>query len=137
MDIAALGLHTRKPASPVPAPEAQVTADLAFPGLQQVELQHIRPVGNFGLPDARSDYGARIHYGLEGPPSDKFKFRLSGPPKDASDLPYSIFSRRKKERFTFEGESGNRVYFRLQYENAKGRKEGQGPYGPVLTAVIP
>jgi hypothetical protein len=78
-----------------------------------------------------------MYWGLEGPPSDKYRIRLSGPPKLPGDLPYSIFSRRKKERFTFPGESGNRVYFRLRYENAKGREEGQGPYGPILTAVIP
>jgi hypothetical protein len=43
----------------------------------------------------------------------------------------------KKERFNFDGESGNRVYFCLQYENTKGREEGQGPFGPILPAIIP
>jgi hypothetical protein len=27
------------------------------------------------------------------------------------------------------------VYFCLRYENSKGRKEGQGPFGPFLSAV--
>jgi hypothetical protein len=105
--------------------------------IHQVELQHIRPVGNFGVPDLRSEYGVRIYYGLSGPPSDKYRFRLPEPPKSGKDLPDSIFTRRKKERFDFDGESGNRVWFCMRYENAKGREEGQGPFGPILSAVIP
>ncbi|MDR2136498.1 MAG: hypothetical protein LBO76_07775, partial [Treponema sp.] len=62
---------------------------------------------------------------------------VTGEPKQGSGLLNSIFSRRKKECFNFEGESGSRVYFCLRYENAKGREEGQGPFGPVLSAVIP
>jgi hypothetical protein len=31
-------------------------------------------------------------------------------------------------------ESGNTVYFCLRYENSE---EGQGPFGPMLSAVIP
>jgi hypothetical protein len=136
-DIVNLGLSLPNDPSPIPKPEAQVEADLVFPGIHLVELQNIRPVGTFGLPDPRSDYGVWIFYGLFGPPSDKFKFRLSEPPKSGTDLPYSVFTRRKKERFDFDGESGNRVYFCLRYENAKGGKEGEGPFGPILTAVIP
>jgi hypothetical protein len=84
-----------------------------------------------------SDRGVRIFYGLSGEPTDTFRFRVKGPPKKGSDLPYSIFTRRKKERFDFEGESGSRVYFCLRYENSKGGKEGEGPFGPVLSAIIP
>ncbi|MDR2185128.1 MAG: hypothetical protein LBO80_05595 [Treponema sp.] len=134
-DIVDLGLTPWDPhQTPIPRPEAQVEADLAFPGIHQVELQNIRPVGNFGVPDPRSDYGVRIYYGLSGPPSDKYRFRLTGDPKSGADLPYSLFTRRKKERFDFDGESGNRVWFCLRYENPKGEA---GPFGPILTAVIP
>jgi hypothetical protein len=55
-----------------------------------------------------------------GPPGDVFRFRVTGEPKTGKDLPYSLFTRRKKERFGFDGESGNRVYFCLRYGNAKG-----------------
>jgi hypothetical protein len=89
------------------------------------------------LPDPRSDYGVRIFYGLSGEPTDTYRFRLNEPPKKGGDLPYSVFTRRKKERFDFEGESGNRVWFCLRYENSKGGKEGEGPFGPILTAIIP
>jgi hypothetical protein len=136
-DIVSLGLVPYRPPSPIPKPEAQVEADIAFPGIHLIELQNIRPVGTFGLPDPRSDYGVRIFYGLSGPPSEKFRFRVTEEPKSGQDLPYSIFTRRKKERFDFDGESGNRVWFCLRYENAKGRKEGEGPFGPILSAVIP
>jgi hypothetical protein len=134
-DIAALGL--RAPDSrhtPVPVPEAQAEADITFPGIHLVELRNIRAVGTAGLPDPRSDYGVRIYYGFSGPASQKFPFRVTGVPKSGRDLPYSLFTRRKKELFDFDGESGNTVYFCLRYENAKGEA---GPFGPMLSAVIP
>jgi hypothetical protein len=114
-------------------PENQVEADLTFPGIQTIELRKIRPVSGTP-PDPRSDYGVRIYYGLTGEASEDFPFRLSGPLKTAKKLPYSVFTRKQKERFDFEGESGNTVYFCLRYENAKG---DAGPFGPVLSAVIP
>jgi hypothetical protein len=118
----------------VPAPEAQVEADLVFPGIHLVELRKIRPVAGFDPPDPRSDYGVRIYYGLTGEASEQFPFRLAGPLKTAKKLPYSVWTRKRKERFDFEGESGNTVYFCLRYENGKGEA---GPFGPVLSAVIP
>jgi hypothetical protein len=137
-DWAALGFRPKDThPTPIPRPEAQVEADIAFPGIHLVELQNIRPVGLLGIPDARSDYGVRIFYGLSGPPSDAFRFRAAGEPKSGNDLPYSMFTRRRKERFDFDGESGNKVYFCLRYENSKGRKEGEGPFGPILSAIIP
>jgi hypothetical protein len=120
--------------TPIPPPEAQAVANITFPGVHLVELTNIRPVGSFGLPDVRSDYGVRIYYGFSGPASKKYKFRLTGEPKTGSDLPYSVFTRRKKERFDFDGESGNTVYFCLRYENPRGQA---GPFGPILSAVIP
>jgi hypothetical protein len=135
-DLVRLGLEIPNPPSPIPPPTNQVEGDLAFPGIHLVEVAKIRPVAGMP-PDTRSDYGVRIYYGLSGPASDKFRFRLSEAPKSGNDLPYSIFTRRKKERFDFDGESGNTVYFCLRYENSKGRKEGQGPFGPILSAVVP
>jgi hypothetical protein len=120
--------------TPVPPPEIQVEADIVFPGIHMVELRKIRPVSGLDQPDPRSDYGVRIYYGLTGEADDAFPFRLDGPVKTAKVLPYSIFTRRKKERFDFDGESGSKVYFCLRYENSKGQS---GPFGPVLSAVIP
>jgi hypothetical protein len=117
----------------VPRPENQVEADLTFPGIHLVELRRIRPVAGTA-PDARSDYGVRIYYALSGEPDDRFPFRLAEPLKIGKVLPYSVFTRRKKERFDFNGESGSTVYFCLCYENSKGEA---GPFGPVLSAVVP
>jgi hypothetical protein len=119
--------------TPIPEPGNQVEADFVFPGIHLVELAKIRPVSGTP-PDARSDYGVRIYFGFSGPPSEKFPFRLAGIPKRGEDLPYSVFTKKKKKRFDFEGESGCTVYFCLRYENSKG---DAGPFGPMLSAVIP
>jgi hypothetical protein len=133
-DREAMGIPNRdeKP-TPIPPPELQVEADLIFPGIHLVELVHIRPVG-IAVPDPRSDYGVRIYYGLTGPVTQKYQFRLASLPRTGADLPYSVFTRRKKQRFDFDGESGTTVYFCLRYENPTGKA---GPFGPILNAVIP
>jgi hypothetical protein len=79
----------------------------------------------------------RIFCGFSGPPSKKFSSRLAVPPKKGTGLLYSVFTRRKRKRFDLEGESGNTVYFFLRHENSKGGEEGEGPFGPMPSAVIP
>jgi hypothetical protein len=118
----------------VPVPTAQPEADLTVPGIHLVEPRKIRAMQGNAPPDPRSDYGTQIYYGLTGPASEKYKFRLTAEPKTGADPPYSVFARRKKKRFDFDGESGQTVYFCLRYENSKGKA---GPYGPMLSAVIP
>lgn len=133
-DFAALLLD--KPgysSSEIPNPTAQPTADLTFPGLHMVELIKIRPIGDATL-HPHANYGVRIYWGLTGEPTEMYRFRLTEPPKTGRDLPCSLFTRRKKVHFNFEGESGNRIYFCLRYETASGK---EGPFGPILTAVIP
>jgi hypothetical protein len=98
-----------------------------------VELRKIRPVAG-NPPGAASDYGVRIYWGLTGAPTEKYRFRVTETPKSGYDLPNSRYTRRKRENFDFDGESGNRVYFCMRYENNKG---GEGPFGPILSAVIP
>ena len=119
--------------TPAGAPTAQAEADLTFPGVHLVELKNIRPVGG-GQPGDGSDCGVRVYYGLTGTPTTKHKFRVEGIPASGYDLPYSEWASKKKLLFDFDGESGNTVYFCLQYENKKGQA---GPFGPVLKAVIP
>jgi hypothetical protein len=136
-DLISLGLKPRDPPSPIETPEAQPEADLTFPGIHLVELRNIRPVAGGTAPDLRSDYGVRIHYGLTGEPTEAYRFRVTGTPKTGKDLPKSLFTRRKRERFDFDGESGQRVYFCLQYENPTGGEKGKGPFGPMLSAIIP
>ncbi|MDR2739933.1 MAG: hypothetical protein LBB68_08920 [Treponema sp.] len=136
-DLIALGLKSRDSSSPTPTPDAQPEADLTFPGIHLVELRNIRPMAGGTAPNPRSNYGVRIYYGLTGEPTEAHRFRVTGTPKTGKDLPYSLFTHRKRERFDFDGESGNRVYFCLQYERPKGGEKGKGPFGPILSAVIP
>jgi hypothetical protein len=136
-DLAALGFGPKRPASPIPRPESQPEADLAFPGIHLVELRNIRPVAGGIPPDPRSNYGVRIFYGLSGEPTEAHRFRVTGLPATGKDLPESLFTRRKRELFDFDGESGRTVYFCLQYEIPSGGREGTGPFGPILSAVIP
>jgi hypothetical protein len=127
-DLADLGFKEAGPPTPIGKPGSQPVADLVFPGIHLAELQKIRPAGD-PPPDPRGNYGVRIHYGFFGSPTAAYPLRHSGPPTFGKDLPYSLFTRRKKERFDFEGESGNTVYFCLIYENSKGG-------GGVLRAVL-
>jgi hypothetical protein len=56
-------------------------------------------------------------------------------PKGGEDLPFSKFTRRKKELMDFAQEdSGKTAYFCIRYENAKGEP---GHWGPMFNAVIP
>jgi hypothetical protein len=119
--------------TPIPVPTAQVTADLTFPGIHLVELRGIRPVSG-SASDSKSDYGVRMFWGLTGPASTADKFRVTETPSTGHDLPNSKFTRRSRELFDFDGESGNTVYFCLRYENPKG---DAGPFGPMLKAVVP
>ena len=114
-------------------PLGQVSGELRFPGIHMIEVAKIMPV-NGPSQDIRSDYGVKIFYGFTGKPTTIYPFRLSEPPQSGNELPYSKFTRKKKAVFNFDGESGNTVYFCLRYENQTG---GEGPFGPVLSAVIP
>jgi hypothetical protein len=136
-DRKAMGIPNRdKIHTPVPRPDAQPEADVAYPGVHRIELTNIRTVGA-GKDDPRSEYGVRIFWGILGPPSPQDKFRITAPPLTGDDLPHSTFTHRKRYTFNFEGESGNTVYFCLRYENSKGGEEGEGPFGPIFSAVIP
>ncbi|MDR1418943.1 MAG: hypothetical protein LBI86_01065 [Treponema sp.] len=137
-DLENLGIppidHTH---TPVPRPKAQAEADLTFPGIHTVELRNIRTVAGTGDEDPRSDWGVRIHYGILDAPGSAGKHRIATPPLTGDDLPHSVFTHKKKHRFDFDGDSGKTVYFCLKYENERGREDGEGPFGPIIKAVIP
>jgi hypothetical protein len=59
---------------------------------------------------------------------------LMRPPTSGKELPYSRWTRRRKERFSFDGDSGKTVYFCIRYENSKGEA---GDFVPIFSAVIP
>jgi len=118
------------------APMVQAGGDLVFPGIHMVEVRNIRPLG---LPDddRRERYdrlGIIIHYGILAPTGDLGKWHIAYEPRTGEDLPYSLFTRRKRYKFDFDGESGNRIFICLCYAKSKRKL---GPFGPMLKAVIP
>jgi hypothetical protein len=118
---------------PIPDPVSQAMCKIAYPGPGLLELSHFQPLGG-PPPDSRADYGVKVFYGITGEPTEDEPVRLKKPPKSGNDLPKSRFTRTKKMRFTFIGDSGNTVYFSLRYESPKG---GEGPLCPIFSAVIP
>jgi hypothetical protein len=123
--------------TPVPRPRDQAEADIVLPGPHLVELR-IKKLTTLGVEPDQADYGVRIFWGVLGDSGGADKFRISTPPKSGDDLPHSTFTRRKKYRFDFpEEDRGKTVYFCLRYENSKGGKEGEGPFGPIFSAIIP
>jgi hypothetical protein len=114
-------------------PVSQVTCRVLYPGPGLLELVDFQPSGG-PPPDGRSDYGVKVFYGLTGEPTDEDPVRIKKAPKSGKDLPKSKFTRTKKMRLVFNGESGNTVYYCMRYESPKG---GEGPFSPVFSAVIP
>jgi hypothetical protein len=123
--------------TPIPRPRDQVEANIVLPGPHLVELL-IKKLPSLEDEPDRADYGVRIFWGVVGESSATDKFRISAPPKSGDDLPHSTFTRRKRYRFDFpEEDRGKTVYFCLRYENSKGGKDGEGPWGPIISAIIP
>jgi hypothetical protein len=130
-------VHDNHP-TPVPKPHATPEADIAYPGKHLLELARIRSVvGTMSDEEEKAEFGVRIFWGVLGPATENDKFRLAAPPVTGKDLPHSTFTHRKHFRFDFDGDSGKTVYFCLRYENQKGGEEGEGPFGPITSAIIP
>jgi hypothetical protein len=140
-DLISLELKPRDTTpTPVPPPTTQAEADISRPGVHLLEL-HLRPVSGFPPDPHRSDYGYRIYYGVVPPGGTTVevatspKRELMRVPVSGDDLPFSKFTRRKKELMDFAQEdSGKTAYFCIRYENTKGQP---GPWGPLFNAVIP
>jgi hypothetical protein len=79
----------------------------------------------------------RIFRGVVDEASEGDQFRLSALPARGDDLPYSTFTHRKRFWFDFEGEKEKTVYICLRYENEKAGKDGEGPFGLIMSAIIP
>jgi len=119
----------------VPVPVTQVEGTLTFRGLGLIEIRDMRPAAD--KPDARAGYGVRIYYGIMGEsPSENAadKFRLTAAPKHGSDLPHSVFTRKKRHLFDFTKNRGKAAFFCMRYENSKGEA---GPWGKIYEAFIP
>jgi hypothetical protein len=132
--LAELGCQ-RRDISPtiIPPPTSQAIAEFIYGGLHELILTKIHAIGILSV-DPRSDYGVSIHFGILDPANPGGLFRIGAPPLTGDDLPHSVFTRKKKHIFNFEGCSGMTVYFCLRYENKKGEP---GPYGPIFSVTIP
>jgi hypothetical protein len=138
-ELASLGLRPHKDRSPVPPPQGFPEADISYPGVHTLDL-HPRPVAGSPALNPRSGYGYRIYWGVMPPggvtveAATGEKRELIRPPTAGKELPHSRWTRRRKERFRFDGDSGKTVYFCICYENSKGEA---GEFGPIFSAVIP
>jgi hypothetical protein len=132
-----LPIHDKKP-TPVPIPVRQCTGTAVTAGLHLVEVV-LDTVIALLTGDERARYGIRIHWGImpqggatveqaAGP-----KHYLMHPPATGDELPNSVFTRKHKHLFDFDGESGKTVYFCLCFENPSGER---GPFGPIFSLVI-
>ena len=118
----------------VPQPVTQVEGTLSFRGLGLIEMRDIRPATD--KPDARAGYGVRIYYGIMGGATteENNKFRLVARPTHGSELPHSVFTRRRRHLLDFTDERGKEVFFCMRYENSKGEA---GPWGKIIQAFVP
>jgi len=133
VDLVEMGIPVRDTIpTAIPPPRIPVEGVLAFPAAGLVEMREIRGVG--APLDKRADHGVRIYYGIVGTPSESDKFRITDRPRTGDDLPHSVFTRKKHQRFDFAGESGKEVFFCMRYENMKG---DAGPWGSIISAFIP
>ena len=110
--------------TPVLDPTGRATAGIIYKGVGILELK-IKP--ETVTSDKRAEYGVRIYFGVY---ADSNTYPTSG-----MDLHESKFTRRKKELFIFQpDQSGKKAFFCMRYENSKGKS---GPWGPLLSALIP
>ncbi|MDR3341575.1 MAG: hypothetical protein LBT14_02095 [Treponema sp.] len=94
-----------------------------------------------------SDHGVRVYYGIvenntavttEEPSMTHLTedvYLLSSPPRMASDLPNSFFTRRVKDTLELPlSASGKTCYLAARFENGKGKS---GPWGTMISAIVP
>ena len=106
-------------------PTGQAELTITYPARTQL-MVHIKPVVGTQV-DPRAYYGCRVYFGVYD-----YGATLPG---DGTELRESLFTRRKKELFTFlPKDSGKTACFCVRYENSKGKA---GPWGAMASAVIP
>jgi hypothetical protein len=129
-DIIALGLRPADTTgTDIPPPAAEGEADLGFPDYHLIDVLSIRRRGPPG--DLRSYHGSHIHIGVVGGTGP---WRVAAPPESVDDIPWSMFTRRRRERFDFDGNSGKEIYICVVWTNEKGQL---GPPGPIIKGTIP
>jgi hypothetical protein len=123
-DLISLGLKPRDTIHTVSGtPTAQVTVETYLVGRHELGVKLVYVTGN---PADPANKGYRIWYSVAAPGEP--------PPPNPQDLRESFYTKRKKDllEFAFE-DSGKAAFFAAQIEN-EGKK---GPWGPVVSALIP
>jgi hypothetical protein len=141
-DWAALGFKRKDGhQTPVPEPDGTPAVSLSYPGGPHALLAHLGPLAGTVEMDPASDYGYAVYVGimppggatLEQAASDKHY--LMKTPADGKSLQHYRFTRRRKEKLTFDAEErGMTAWVCCRYENQKG---DVGQWGPVASAIIP
>jgi hypothetical protein len=131
-DFYALGFREGSDGSLIPVPDGQPTADFGYPDPHVIDILNIRPRQAHST-DPRSDYGVAIKLGIVGG-TDPYHIDAAPAADKGITLPFYKFTRRRRERFDFTGNSGKLLCVSLAYENGKGE---EGPYCPVMQVIIP
>jgi hypothetical protein len=123
-DYIALGL---KPHDTTPTisgtPTAQITIETYLVGRHELGFRLIYLTGS---PEDPANKAYRIWHRVIAPGET--------PPASPEDLHKSFSTKRKKDVLEFEfGDSGKTAYFSVQIEN----EEKKGPWGPMVSALIP
>jgi hypothetical protein len=121
-ELIGLHIHDAKPSS-TPAPSTILEYDI------DTSIQNRLSVNIWNVRNKRKDKPDGVH-GAE----IAWEVRTT-PPAKAEDLSNSAFSTRTPYTFKFTGDQrGQVVYFCLRWKNNKGEK---GPWGEIVSAVIP
>lgn len=124
--------------TPVGTPTSVVQAEISYPHKNALNVRiQAMPGSTY---DDRADYGFRIYYGVlpQVPVSEELMIErqyLRREPQRPEELTQSHFTRRKRDVLEFSYDnSGMKCYICIRYENGKGDK---GPWGPIVSAVVP
>jgi hypothetical protein len=122
-DRAAMGFKQKDPPSPTGDPKAEVMAETFLLGRRELGLRIVYVSGD---PKDRANKGYRVWYKVVPPGGEA----VTNP----EDLTKSFYTQRQRDVLQFDYEdSGKTVYIAVQIEN-DGKK---GPWGPLVSAVIP
>jgi hypothetical protein len=110
--------------TPSPIPTDQVKVETYLMGRHELGVKIVYVTGSSANP---ANKGYRIWYSVVAPGET--------PPARPDDLRKSFYTMRKKHLVQFDyNESGHTTYFAVQIENSGGK---QGPWGPMVSALIP
>jgi hypothetical protein len=97
-----------------------------------IEVRDIRPRQAHST-DPRSDNAVDIHIGIVGGVGPD---AVDTPPEPerGGRLPFAKTTRRRRERFNLEGNSGKTAWFSLAYRSGNNQV---GPFCPPFSAIVP